>query len=116
MLIGELAKSAGVTKEAVRHYIEIGLLKPTPKEAGTRLYNDFSDRDVERLKWVILGKSLGFTLTEIEHYLNLFMEDNLPREKAAAMFQEKLEEVDAKISHLQGIRNRLAEKLQTTYS
>ncbi len=116
MLIGQLARSVGLTKDSIRHYVEIGLLKPTPKQAGTRLYNDFSDRDQERLKWIILGKSLGFTLSEIEHYLNMFMEDELPKETAAAMFREKLEEVDQKIEQLQSIRDRLAEKLRTTYS
>ncbi len=116
MLIGEIAKRVGITKEAVRHYVDIGLLKPTPKQAGSRIYNDFSDRDLERLKWVIMGKSLGFTLTEIEHYLTLFMRDDLSRDQARAMFQEKLDEVDAKIAHLQHIRDQLAEKLRTRYA
>ena len=116
MLIGQLAKSVGLTKESIRHYVEIGLLKPTPKHAGTRIYNDFSDKDQERLKWIILGKALGFTLSEIEHYLTLFMEDRLPKEEAAVMLREKLEEVDHKIQHLQSIRDRLAEKLRTNYS
>ena len=50
MLIGELAKSSGLTKASLRHYVELGLLTPTPKQAGQRAYNDFSDDDVERLK------------------------------------------------------------------
>lgn len=116
MLIGEVAQSFGLTKEAIRHYVDLGLLKPTPKQAGTRVYNEFSDTDRERLKWIILGKSLGFTLSEIEHYLTLFMDGKLPKEKSAAMFREKLEEVDQKIQDLQGIRDRLAEKLRTNYS
>ena len=116
MLIGEVAQSFGLTKEAIRHYVDLGLLKPTPKQAGTRVYNGFSDTDRERLKWIILGKSLGFTLSEIEHYLTLFMDGKLPKEKSSAMFREKLEEVDQKIQDLQGIRDRLAEKLRTNYS
>ena len=116
MLIGQIASQTGVTKDAIRHYINVGLLKPTPRQAGTRVYQDFSERDVERLKWIVLGKSLGFTLSEIEHYLTMFMDDNLSHEDAAAMFREKLTEVDEKIRHLQSIRHRLSEKLRTTYS
>ncbi len=115
MLIGEIARQAGVTKEAIRHYVEMGLLKPTPKQAGRRVYQDFSERDLERLKWVLVGKSLGFTLSEIEHYLTMFIEDSLSREQAAEMFKSKLEDIDSKIEHLQGIRDRIAEKLRTTY-
>lgn len=116
MLIGEIAERTGVTKEAVRHYVDIGLLKPTPKRAGTRLYQDFSERDVERMKWIILGKSLGFSLSEINHYLKMFMDEKLSREEAARMFREKLQEVEQKIAQLQTIRDRLSEKLTTRYS
>jgi len=110
MLIGDLSKTAGVTKEAIRHYMDIGLLKPTPKQAGSRLYNDFSDTDIQRLKWIVLGKSLGFTLSEIEHYLNLFMDDKLPQDKMMAMFKEKLEEIEMKIEQLESIKKILISK------
>ena len=116
MLIGQITERTGVTKEAVRHYVEIGLLKPTPKRAGTRLYQDFCERDVERLKWIVLGKSLGFSLSEIDHYLKMFMDEKLSRADAARMFREKLQEVEEKIAQLQAIRDRLSEKLRTNYS
>ena len=112
MLIGDLSKTAGVTKEAIRHYMDIGLLKPTPKQAGSRLYNDFSDTDIQRLKWIVLGKSLGFTLSEIEHYLNLFMDNKLPQDKMMAMFKEKLEEIEMKIEQLESIKKILISKLK----
>lgn len=116
MLIGQIAAQTGVTKEPVRHYVEIGLLKPTPRRAGTRLYQDFSERDVERLKWIGLGKSLGFSLSEIDHYLTMFMDEKLSRADAGRMFREKLAEVEVKIAQLQTIRDRLSEKLRTRYS
>jgi MerR family transcriptional regulator, copper efflux regulator len=116
MLIGQIAERTGVTKDAVRHYVEIGLLKPTPKRAGTRLYQDFCERDVERLKWIVLGKSLGFSLSEIDHYLKMFMDEKLSRADAARMFREKLTEVEEKIAQLLAIRDRLSEKLRTNYS
>lgn len=116
MLIGQIAESSGVTKEAVRHYVDIGLLKPTPKRAGTRVYQDFCERDVERMKWIVLGKSLGFSLSEIDHYLKMFMDEKLSHADAARMFQEKLAEVEEKIAQLQTIRDRLSEKLRSTYS
>lgn len=112
MLIGELATTVGVTKDSIRHYIDKGLLKPTSKQAGSRVYNDFSDGDFERLKWIILGKSLGFTLSEIKPYLDLFMDEDLPKETMMALFSEKLVEVEAKIEQLQNIRRILVSKVQ----
>ncbi len=116
MLVGQITKQTGVTKEAIRHYVDLGLLKPTPRRAGSRVYRDFSERDVERLKWIIMGKSLGFTLSEIEHYLTMFMDNNLSREDAAGMFRAKLSEVEDRINQLQNIKARLSEKLETTYA
>jgi len=111
MLIGELAKSSGLTKASVRHYIELGLLKPTHKKAGSRHYNDFSDEDVERLMWIELGKRLGFTLAEIGPYLNLFMAGETPDNGWVELFESKLNEVDQKIAELQTVRQILASKL-----
>lgn len=111
MLIGEIAKSSGLTKASIRHYVDLGLLKPTPRQAGTRKYNDFSDEDLERLKWIELGKKLDFTLAEIGPYLNLFMAGETPDNGWVRLFEGKLMEVDQKITELQSVRNILAGKL-----
>lgn len=111
MLIGELAKTAGITKDSIRHYMDVGLLKPAARRAGHRTYNDFSQQDIERLKWVSLGKSLGFTLSEIKPYLDMFMSNTLPKEQAVGMFRDKLEEVNLKIAELENIKRILESKL-----
>ena len=111
MLIGELAKNAQVTKESIRHYISLGLLKPTQANAGTRLYNEFTQADVERVKYIKLAKSLGFTLKELAPYVDLFMENRLSQDVAVAAFEEKLIEIEAKIADLQEIQSRLRAKL-----
>jgi DNA-binding transcriptional MerR regulator len=59
--IGELAREFGVTLRALRFYENKGLI--TPRRVGTaRLYGQ-SDR--ARLKHILTGKRLGFTLGEI---------------------------------------------------
>lgn len=66
--IGELAREFGVTLRALRFYEDRGLL--TPKRRGqTRL---FSRRDRARLKLVLMGKRVGFSLGEIREMLNLY--------------------------------------------
>jgi len=115
MLIGEIAKSSGLTKASIRHYVDLGLLKPTPKQAGSRHYNDFSDDDVERLKWIELGKKLDFTLAEIGPYLNLFMTGQAPNNGWVELFEGKLVEVDQKIAELKSVREMLAGKLGKTH-
>ncbi len=111
MLIGELAKLSGLTKASIRHYVDLGLLKPTPKQAGQRSYQDFSEADVERLKWISLGKTMGFSLKEIGPYLDLFMSGETPESGWGPLFGEKLVEIEQKIAELQKVRALLLSKV-----
>lgn len=59
--IGDLAGECGITLRTLRFYEAKGLLKPR-RSGATRLY---SENDRRRLKLIIKGKQLGFTLREI---------------------------------------------------
>ena len=63
--IGELSCKYDVTLRALRFYEKRGLLNPL-RRGQTRLYDS---RQVERLKLILKGKDLGFTLTEIVELL-----------------------------------------------
>lgn len=61
--IGDVAELARVSIRLLRHYDEIGLLKPSGRsEAGHRLY---SRQDLERLQQVLFYRTLEFPLEEI---------------------------------------------------
>jgi DNA-binding transcriptional MerR regulator len=61
--VGELSRLAGITVRALRHYDEIGLVRPSQRtDAGYRRYED---RDVLRLQQVLVFRELGVPLDEI---------------------------------------------------
>jgi len=66
--IGELAREFGVTLRTLRFYEDKGLL--TPKRSGMNRH--FSRRDRARLKLVLMGKRVGFSLTEIRELIDLY--------------------------------------------
>ena len=66
--IGELAKKYGVTLRTLRFYEDKGLLTPK-REGTTRLY---ARRDVARLKLIMLGRKVGFSLREVKQMLDLY--------------------------------------------
>lgn len=66
--IGEMAREFGVTLRALRFYEDRGLLQPG-REGGARLY---SRGDRARLKLVLLGRKVGFSLREIKQMLDLY--------------------------------------------
>jgi DNA-binding transcriptional MerR regulator len=66
--IGELARQYGVTLRTLRFYEDKGLLAPD-RDGTTRLY---TRRDVARLKLILLGRKVGFSLREVKQILDLY--------------------------------------------
>ena len=66
--IGDLSREFDVTLRTLRFYEDKGLLNPK-RDGLNRLY---SRRDRARLKLVLMGKRVGFSLTEIKDMLDLY--------------------------------------------
>ena len=69
MLIGELAKQAGVNLESIRFYEREGLL-PCPPRAQSG-YRSYDQRHLETIRFIKRSQALGFTLSEIRQLLHL---------------------------------------------
>jgi DNA-binding transcriptional MerR regulator len=66
--IRDLARECGVTARTLRFYEEKGLV--TPRRSGQeRLY---SRRDRARLKYVLMGRNVGFSLDDVREILDLY--------------------------------------------
>ncbi len=66
--ITELSEEFGVTPRAIRFYEDEGLL--TPQRDGTRRV--YRSRDRVRLKLILRGKRLGFSLQEIREMIDIY--------------------------------------------
>lgn len=66
--IREMTRQFGVTARALRFYEERGLIEPR-REGADRLY---SRRDRARLRLVLMGKAVGFSLDDIKAMLDLY--------------------------------------------
>jgi DNA-binding transcriptional MerR regulator len=66
--IRDLTKELGVSARTLRFYEEKGLVDPR-RNGQERLY---SRRDRARLKYVLMGKSVGFSLEEVREMLDLY--------------------------------------------
>jgi DNA-binding transcriptional MerR regulator len=69
--IGELADEFAITTRTIRFYEARGLLVP----ARFRSNRAYSRRDRARLKLILRGKNLGFSLEDIAEYLSLYDSD-----------------------------------------
>lgn len=66
--IGDLAREFSVTLRTLRFYEDKGLLSPH-RDGTTRLY---TRRDRARLKLILLGRRVGFSLREVKQLIDLY--------------------------------------------
>ncbi len=116
--IGELAKEFDITTRSIRFYEDQGLIHPTRK-GQTRIYNQ---RDKVRLKLILRGKRLGFSLAETGRLFELYDADktsatqlntimDLIADKKADLSQQ-LNDIKAVLVELTGLENNCKEALK----
>lgn len=117
--ISDLAHEFGITARAIRFYEDKGLIAPF-RDGQRRV---FSPRDRVRLKLILRGKRLGFSLREIQEILDLY--DAEPGETGQlahllAKFQERRdsllrqrEDIDLTLQEIDRLEDQCRELLQT---
>jgi MerR family copper efflux transcriptional regulator len=120
MRIGELAVRAEVNIQTLRFYEREGLIRPPVRTASG--YRSYTDRDLERVRFIRLCQGLGFTLREIHELLQLHRElsefDGKTVMKASAvreivaMANERMAVIDEKLKTLTAMRAELTSLVQ----
>jgi len=103
MTIGRLAKQAGVNIDTIRYYERNGLIPEAVRRASG--YREYELSDVERLRFILRAKDLGFTLAEIGELLSLSADRDVRGVKRRA--EQRLEQVEHKIKELRRVRRGL---------
>ena len=108
--ISELADELGITARTIRYYEEVGLIEPIRHEdIAQRLYGA---RERVRLKLILRGKRLGFSLTQIKEMIDLYDADPTEREqlqRTIAYGEQRLSEIDELLQDLQVMREEIME-------
>ncbi len=103
--VGKLSSEANINVETVRYYESIGLMpKPKRTESGYRVY---SEKDLQRLKFIKNSQQLGFTLKEIKELLFLKIDEETNCKDLQRMAEDKIKEVDIKLMELRKIKKAL---------
>ncbi len=106
MHIGEVAQRTELSLRTLRHYDEVGLLRPSGRtDGGFRLYEE---ADVEKLLLIRRMKPLGFTLDEMADALATITALQSP-DKAAVV--EAREQLTALMGEAQDRRAKLQRQL-----
>ena len=115
--IGELAREFDITPRSIRFYEEQGLLSPT-RTGQNRVY---LNKDRVRLKLILRGKRLGFSLAEVKTLFDMY--DSNPNsavqleamlemsEQKRAVLNQQLEDIQMLMTELDDVETRCREEL-----
>ena len=101
--ITDLADEFGLTLRTLRHYEDVGLL--TPERRGTTRV--FHARDRTRLRLILRGRRLGFSLPEIRTIVNMY--DEQPGE--AGQLHYLLDQIEVRRGELDQLRRDIDETM-----
>jgi len=105
MLVNDVAKSFGVTADTVRFYIRKGLVNPVQNQENG--YHNFSKADMDRLKFIITAKRLGFTLADIGKILSISDKGDEPCSTVIQLIETRLEEIEKKYLEISRLRKKM---------
>ncbi len=107
MRIGEFASKLNITQDAVRHYMDLGLLIPQ-KNGGQYFFEQDDREDMEKIMKL---KQLNFSLTEILKVLSYKRMTGMDSEEYRTLYlsllEEKKNKIDAEVQKHLEVRSKL---------
>jgi MerR family copper efflux transcriptional regulator len=105
MNIGQAAEASGVTSKMIRYYEGIGLIaKADRTDSG---YRQYSENEVQTLRFIKRSRDLGFSIDRIKTLLSLWENRNRKSADVKKLARQYIAELDRDIEKLQSIRDQL---------
>ena len=111
MLINEIARISGLSKDGVRHYEAMGLITSSPRHAGSKVYRDYDPAVLDTIEQVRQAQNLGFSLKEIEPLLKAYGSATLTAEQTIDFLEQRLTVIRKKQEELRQIEAFICTKL-----
>ena len=105
MNIGDAAKASGVSAKMIRYYEAEGLIPPAARSLSG--YRHYSDRDVQRLRFIRRARDLGFQMDGIRELLALWSDRSRHSSEVKALALDHVAKLEARMRELQGMADTL---------
>lgn len=112
MLIGEIAKMTGLSKDGIRYYEELGLISSLPRTAGSKVYRDYDPSVLDTIEKIRGAQRLGLELKEIGPLLKAYHAGNHSEGRTIAFLEARLVVIREKIAALREVEDYICAKLQ----
>jgi MerR family mercuric resistance operon transcriptional regulator len=114
MKISEAATASGCNLETIRYYERVGLLPEVGRKSNG--YRDYGPNEVRQLRFIVRGRTLGFSLQEIRELLSLSARSDLPCDQVEQIARQQLTSIRKRIDELQRVASILEEVTQSCAS
>jgi MerR family transcriptional regulator, copper efflux regulator len=111
MLISEISKIAGLSKDGIRHYEKMGLFRSTARSAGSRVYRDYDPSVLVTIEHIRDAQRLGFSLKEIAPLLKAYLDAPPSVEQTIEFLDARLVVIREKIASLQEVEAFIVDKM-----
>ena len=112
MLISKFAQATGLTRDTVRFYMRLGLLRPKTNGKGQRHpYHFFTDEDVQVAEVIRVARSLGISLKEIAALSEERRKGRMTRDRSIEVLRGHLARMETKAAELETFASYLRAKI-----
>lgn len=105
MRIGQLARATRTRTSKIRYYESIGLL-PLP-DRGENDQRVYGQQDIARVRFILHCRALGFTLKQIETFMQIARSNVADRKTCRDIVSYRLTSVQAQLTKLRNVEVRL---------
>jgi len=105
MNIGMAAAKSGVAAKTIRYYESIGLIATADRRSNN--YRDYSERDVQTLRFIHRARNLGFSVNEVANLLALWRDHKRASYDVKSLALGHISEIERKIVELRSIKRTL---------
>ena len=109
MLIAEFRRRTGLTRDAVRLYVKLGLLRPDVDPGNG--YQCFAEADVERADMIRVAQQLGFTLKQMVPLAREHEAGQLDVKRRLAVMRRQLAMVETQAARIAAMREHIRAKI-----
>lgn len=105
--ISELAAMFDISSRTIRYYEEIGMLTSGMRDSLSQ-QRSYTNKERRRLKMILRGKKLGFSLQEIKEMIELYElnpEGEDEKKRIIEHADRKIQEIEEQIIQLQMLRD-----------
>jgi MerR family transcriptional regulator, Zn(II)-responsive regulator of zntA len=114
MTIGKFAKQANVSRETVRHYVELDLIESNKDPDNG--YQLFSQKALVRMQFIRGAQQLGFKLQEVKMIFDDARKGDSPCPRVRELLVEHIKESQRRIQELVSLNERMEAALVAWHS